>query len=93
MKKQPYPEDRLKALLDYIEEQEYVSGGWRRQSGGFANAEKVGHDEEYVDITLRSGVESDNGSQVYTTHYKIRIEWLEYWAFTISEVYDRLEDA
>ena len=63
--------DVLKKVLDLFEHQTVCETGVRRISGGFANADYSEHDDDYVYITLKWGVQSDCADTVHTEDWKL----------------------
>ena len=60
----------IKALQEFEAETEFETGV-RGISGGFAYAKIFDYDNEYFDIELKSGVQSDCENNVHTEQYKM----------------------
>ena len=63
-------EEVIQALRE-LEEETYLSTGIQHISGGFACANIFSYDEDYFDIKLKWGVQSDCENRVYREQYKL----------------------
>jgi len=68
--------EMLARVLELFEFQTLITTGMRMLSGGFATAEMYNYDEEFVDIELRWGVQSDCSDTVHTENYKLPVDAL-----------------
>lgn len=62
--------DLLKGEMDTLEEDVKLEMGYDKISGGFVKAEMFDYDEDYIDIELKFGVQSDVENTVHTEQYK-----------------------
>ena len=74
-KVKPLAKTELKTLgkvLDEFDKQTTVDTGVNRISGGFAVADMFNYDNEYIDIQLKWGVQSDCEDNVHTEQWKLK---------------------
>lgn len=64
--------------LDKLERETYYSTGIKYHSGGFAEAEVYRHDEEYLDIELKWGIQNDATNVVHIENYKLNLQTMEF---------------
>ena len=73
--KRPEPfridDEQVKEALEQFENDIIYETGLRRISGGFASADIFDYDEEYFDIELKYGVQSDCSNNVTTEQLKM----------------------
>jgi hypothetical protein len=60
---------KLSKVLDFLENDALQY--YKRISGGFATADVFDYDNEYIDVELKSGVQSDCQNTVNTEQFKI----------------------
>jgi len=63
--------EQLKELLESLEWETVNTTGVRKISGGFATATHFDYDEEYIDVELKWGVQSDCEDTVHTEQLKV----------------------
>lgn len=80
-------------VLDIFERNESVTTGVKRISGGFAHAEMFSYDEDYVDIELKWGVQSDCEDNVHSENYKLSMEVVDNEGLTAQERYLEIQSA
>ena len=68
--------DLIDKVLSKFEERTMKETGVNLISGGFAIAEMFGYDDEYIDIILRWGIQSDCENRVNWEQFKLPIEVL-----------------
>lgn len=68
--------NQLKKILEKFETQTVNETGVRQISGGFANANMGNYDNQWIDIELKWGIQSDCENTVHTEHWKISREIL-----------------
>ncbi len=68
-KTQDFP--KLKEVLEKFEQDTILETGLKNISGSFAKAEMFNYDDEYFDVELKWGVQSDTTDSVHTESYKI----------------------
>ena len=73
--KRPEPfridDERVKEALEQFEHDTICETGLKSISGGFASADIFNYDEEYFDIELKYGVQSDCENNVTTEQLKM----------------------
>lgn len=63
--------ETLKKVLDQFEHATLLDTGTKKISGGFANADFDGVDEDWIYITLKWGVQNDVDDDVHTEDWKL----------------------
>jgi len=85
--------DKLKPILETFEHITYKDTGYFRLSGGFAVADYDCHDDQWVFITLKYGVQNDVENRVYTEKYKIPLEIVNDESISTQKKSTYMEDA
>jgi hypothetical protein len=93
-KVKPLTKTELKTLgkvLDEFDKQTTVDTGVNRISGGFALADMFNYDDDYIDIQLKWGIQSDCEDSVHTEQWKLKRSVLSQKK-TIKQMVVEIED-
>jgi hypothetical protein len=82
---------RLKDVLDWFERYETRATGVGYISGGFAEADMFNYDDEFIDIKLKWGVQSDCENHTTTEQYKLSREILNNKKLTAQQKAQRID--
>ena len=63
--------EKLIPVLEKLEQDTMIDTGVSKISGGFASADMFNYDEDYIDVELKWGVQSDVEDSVHTEQYKV----------------------
>ena len=63
--------NELSKMLSLFESQTLYETGIHKISGGFATADMFDYDDEYIDLELKWGIQSDVQDDVHTEQYKL----------------------
>jgi hypothetical protein len=66
---------RLATVLQQLEWELEHTWGLRNMSGGFVKLDYVSHDEEYIYLTCKSGVQNDVDNDVVYEDFKMNFDF------------------